>query len=181
MSTVNRFRLVCTLAIVLCACADEHRDIPATATMSGVANLVQMSGLEPGAPTPSHVVAPYDEDSWSIYAGGRLYAWLNCVGCHLNGGGGIGPAFIDDEWIYGSDPVNIFATIWEGRPNGMPAFGGRISHEEAWNLVAYVRALGRLTREDAWVTPADHMRGPAVANDPHTAAPSQPPDLDPTR
>ena len=142
-------------------------------------NIVQTSELEPGAPTASHVIAPYDEDSWSIYAGERLYAWLNCAGCHANGGGAIGPPFIDDEWIYGSEPVNIFATIWEGRPNGMPGYGGRITQAEAWDVVAYVRALGRLTREDAQVSPWNHMHGPAVADDPRT--PSQLPDLDPPR
>ena len=35
--------------------------------------------------------------------GKRLYTWYNCNGCHANGGGGMGPALMDDKWIYGSD------------------------------------------------------------------------------
>ena len=31
---------------------------------------------------------------------------------------------MDDKWIYGYEPEQIFATISQGRPNGMPAFGG---------------------------------------------------------
>ena len=41
------------------------------------------------------------------------------------GGGGIGPPLMDDRWIYGSAPENIYASIVQGRPNGMPAWGGR--------------------------------------------------------
>ena len=36
--------------------------------------------------------------------GKRLFSWYNCIGCHANGGGGIGPPLMDDEWIYGSRP-----------------------------------------------------------------------------
>ena len=73
--------------------------------------------------------------------GQRLYTWFNCVGCHAHGGGGMGPALMDDEWIYGSDPAQIFSTIIEGRPNGMPTFGGKVNAQEAWQLVAYVRSM----------------------------------------
>jgi len=45
---------------------------------------------------------------------------------------------MDDEWIYGFEPVNIFATIVEGRPNGMPSFRNRIPDYQVWQLVAYV-------------------------------------------
>ena len=41
--------------------------------------------------------------------GKRLYRWFNCIGCHANGGGGIGPALMDDRWIYGSAIENIVA------------------------------------------------------------------------
>ena len=36
---------------------------------------------------------------------------------------------MDREWIYGGQPANIFATIVEGRPNGMPSWRGRIPDE----------------------------------------------------
>ena len=45
---------------------------------------------------------------------------MNCVGCHCHGGGGMGPALMDDQWRYGGRIDQIAATIAEGRPNGMP-------------------------------------------------------------
>ncbi|PYQ47863.1 MAG: hypothetical protein DMF59_17700 [Acidobacteria bacterium] len=66
----------------------------------------------------------------------------NCSGCHAHGGGGIGPALMDDEWTYGSSPANIYTSIAEGRPNGMPSYGGHIPDYQIWELTTYVRALG---------------------------------------
>jgi cytochrome c oxidase cbb3-type subunit 3 len=51
---------------------------------------------------------------------------------------------MDDEWIYGSSPQNVFWAIIEGRPQGMPAFGGKIAEDQVWRLVAYVRSLSGL-------------------------------------
>src|SRR5207253_2077767 len=80
--------------------------------------------------------------------GKQLYARLNCVGCHANGGGGIGPPLMDPAWIYGGFPSAIYESIVEGRPNGMPAFGGRLADSQAWQLVAYVQALSGQLRRD---------------------------------
>ena len=66
---------------------------------------------------------------------------MNCTGCHAHGGGAIGPPLMDDSWIYGSHPDQIFATIVEGRPNGMPSFRGKLPDYEIWQLAAYVRSL----------------------------------------
>jgi cytochrome c oxidase cbb3-type subunit 3 len=65
---------------------------------------------------------------------------------------------MDDKWIYGSAPANIFATIVEGRPNGMPAFGGKLASTQVWQLVAYVRSLSGLVRQDAASGRSDHMQ-----------------------
>ena len=75
--------------------------------------------------------------------GQQFFTWFNCAGCHgARGGGGIGPPLRDDVWIYGSDPASIFQTIAQGRPNGMPAFGGKIPDEQIWSLEMYIRSLG---------------------------------------
>ena len=58
----------------------------------------------------------------------------------------MGPALMDDEWIYGSRPDQIFATIAEGRPNGMPTWKYRL--EQSADLAARrVRAFAE--RADA--------------------------------
>ena len=83
--------------------------------------------------------------------GQRLFGWYNCAGCHANGGGGMGPPLMDDEWIYGSSPENIYTTIVQGRPNGMPSFAGKIPTPQVWMLVAYVRSLSALNTTGARV------------------------------
>jgi len=46
----------------------------------------------------------------------------------------------------------IYATIVQGRPNGMPAFAGKLPATQVWQLVAYVRSLSGWIRKD--VAPA---------------------------
>jgi cytochrome c oxidase cbb3-type subunit 3 len=103
----------------------------------------------------------YDEDNaYDLAQGKRWYRWYNCSGCHSQGGGGaIGPALSDERWIYGEDPDSIFATIMEGRPNGMPSFRGRIPEAQAWQLVAYVRSLSGLAAGQSETNRADTMYG----------------------
>ena len=74
---------------------------------------------------------------------------MNCTGCHAHGGGAIGPPLMDDNWIYGSQPDQIFSTIVEGRPNGMPSFRGKLPDYEIWQLAAYVRSLSGQTPQHA--------------------------------
>lgn len=167
-------RALLALSVALLACDDADRRPVAY----GITNVNEIPALEPGRPNSTPLVGTYSEDAWSLYAGRTLYMQLNCVGCHANGGGGIGPPLLDDEWIYGSEPINIFATIMEGRPLGMPAFGGRITAGEAWKLTAYVRSLARLAPASEWTDYAEHMRGPDVADDPSSV---KLPDLDSAR
>jgi cytochrome c oxidase cbb3-type subunit III len=86
----------------------------------------------------------YENSAYQATQGKKLFAWFNCTGCHTNGGGGSGPALMDDEWLYGSRIENIVASIAEGRPNGMPSFRGKIPDEQIWQLAAYVRSLAGL-------------------------------------
>ncbi|HEY2558977.1 MAG TPA: c-type cytochrome [Caldimonas sp.] len=95
------------------------------------------------------MVARYERNAYALASGKRLWTWYNCNGCHANGGGGSGPALMDDVWIYGGDDQAIYQSIAEGRPNGMPAFGSRIPKDQLWQLAAYVRSMAALAPEDA--------------------------------
>ena len=66
---------------------------------------------------------------------------------------------MDDKWIYGSDPQNIFETVVEGRPNGMPSFKGRIPEDQAWQIVAYVRSMAGLAAKNAAPSRTDSTGG----------------------
>jgi cytochrome c oxidase cbb3-type subunit 3 len=91
----------------------------------------------------------YEKNAYALATGKRLWSWYNCNGCHANGGGWSGPPLMDDVWIYGGDAMTIYRTISEGRPNGMPAFRGRIPEDQIWQLVAYVRSMSGLAPMDA--------------------------------
>ena len=150
----------CTVALSLAIAACEREERQFRETPPGVSpSNVRLSELQPGpAVSTPQTTGPYDDNAYAIAEGQRLYAQLNCVGCHAHGGGGMGPPLMDDKWLYGSEPANIFATIVEGRPNGMPAFGGKLSNDQVWQLVAYVRSLSGLVRQDAASGRSDHMQ-----------------------
>jgi cytochrome c oxidase cbb3-type subunit III len=146
--------LALLLALALTACEREQRRFTEIAPLSGRPQPQANTELQPGTPgapgpqSKTTVPAPYGQNAWAVSEGKRLYTWFNCVGCHAHGGGGMGPPLIDENWIYGSEPGNIYDTIVQGRPNGMPAFGGKLGDQQVWQLVAYVRALGGLVRKD---------------------------------
>src|SRR5689334_14000582 len=149
MSRWCQFAMLGIVALSLSACKRETREFRPVPPAQNVLNAVQVSGLNPGANpvTPPPAPSVYQESAYAVSQGQTLYNQYNCVGCHANGGGGIGPPLMDNNWIYGSEPANVFATIMQGRPNGMPSFRNRIPEYQAWEIVAYVRSLsGILTK-----------------------------------
>ena len=142
----------------LAACQREQRqfrDAPPSAVAAGA---VTMSDLQPGVKTVDYDVNTYYEDNaYAINEGKLLYESFNCVGCHSHGGGGMGPPLMDDRWIYGSDPENIYSSIVEGRPNGMPSWRGRIPADRVWWIVAYIRSMSGLTPKLARTSRDDDM------------------------
>jgi len=86
-------------------------------------------------------VAPYLNSKPVVMEGKTLYQAHNCNGCHSNGGGGMGPSLMDEDWIYGGRIEDIHATLVEGRPNGMPKWGGKIPDEDLWKIATYVRSM----------------------------------------
>ena len=135
--------LLALAALLAAACSKtERRDVAMTTAEGARPLTIRVGKLQPGKYLPSvHVDNRYQGNAYAISEGQRLFAWYNCSGCHAGGGGGMGPALMDDKWIYGDDPANIYATIVEGRPDGMPSYGGHIPEAQVWQLVAYVKTL----------------------------------------
>jgi cytochrome c oxidase cbb3-type subunit 3 len=85
---------------------------------------------------------PYEGNKQAIATGGQLFVGYNCLDCHgAEGSGAMGPSFQDGRWHFGGSPGEVFESIYQGRPDGMPAWGGRISNDQIWMLTAYVRSL----------------------------------------
>jgi cytochrome c oxidase cbb3-type subunit III len=160
------------LLLCLAGCQREERLFHPASSSASTVEAVQVSGLNPGpgpAP-PVSVPKTYQESAYAVSEGQRLYEQYNCVGCHAHGGGGMGPALMDDVWIYGSEPANIFATITQGRPNGMPSFRNRIPEYQVWEIAAYVRSLSGLLPKDVAPNRTDEMDvKPAESSTPHQA------------
>ena len=170
-------RVAClALLLLVAACEREQRTLIQPPNTAAVLKTVRMNELVSGAQTPSG--NPFERNAQGLADGKRLYDWFNCSGCHAQGGGDKGPALMDDKWIYGSEPGNIVATILEGRPNGMPAFGGRINEAQAWQLAAYVRSLAGLVPKDAATSRNDELTGRPAENrtDPQRPVASTMPD-----
>jgi len=152
--------VVAMVATFLPACQREERNfqgLPPSASSTMPAS--RQTDLQPGPPVrTAGVSGGYEENAYGVSQGKTLYNQFNCSGCHFQGGGGIGPPLMDADWIYGSRPENIFETIAEGRPNGMPAFGGKIVTDQIWQLVAYVRSMSGLLRKDIAAGRSDDMQ-----------------------
>ena len=135
----------------------RYRELPAAAARP---ESTRVSGLVPGLPGEHQpMLSPYQENAYGIAEGKRLYFAFNCNGCHAQGGGGIGPALMDEKWIYGSAPDQIYSTISQGRPNGMPSFARHVPSQQIWQLVAYVQTLGMQVPRDAAPGRSDDLNG----------------------
>ncbi len=103
------------------------------------------SALDPGVNrslvTTDPLAAAYYNNADAVNTGKRLFGQYNCSGCHSNGGGGMGPDLMDDVWIYGGRLEQIHQTLVDGRPNGMPSWGGKVPDQQLWQISAYVRSM----------------------------------------
>lgn len=107
------------------------------------------AGAEAAAAAPA-VFAVTPE---AVGAGETVFA-QNCAACHgANLQGGIGPTFLDAEWLHGGQASDIIRTITEGVPaKGMIAWGPILSPEQINQVAAYVvskhsEATGRPVEE----------------------------------
>lgn len=130
---------------MLIGCDDEVRLGRGTPPPGGERTLgLRTSDLQAGVRTSDPDVAnPYAGNTFAIQEGQRLFGWYNCAGCHGGlGGGAIGPPLRNQSWLYGGAPGNVFQSIVLGRPQGMPAYAGKITDDHVWKIVAFIQSLG---------------------------------------
>ena len=101
--------------------------------------------IRPGMVTPPTGLVlrnPHDGDPNAVATGAKLFVAYNCIDCHgADGSGAMGPSLADGRWHFGGGPAEVFESIYQGRPEGMPAWGNLISPDQVWMLVSYVRSL----------------------------------------
>jgi cytochrome c oxidase cbb3-type subunit 3 len=104
---------------------------------------VPVSNLSPGGVrSPPIIKNPVANDQQALQRGMTYFQQFNCNGCHAdNGGGGMGPALSNTIFIYGAQPENIYLSIYQGRPNGMPAWGASLPDAVIWDLVTYIQSI----------------------------------------
>jgi cytochrome c oxidase cbb3-type subunit 3 len=156
MTSMARAPLAALAAAVLIGVACDH-----TPGDSAVAGAPAIANAPPALQTPVGPVPgpeenpprrenPYQNDRGAIGEGRQLFVRFNCSGCHGGlAGGGMGPSLRDVDWIYGATDAQVFSSIAEGRAHGMPAWGTKLSEDQVWKLVAYIKSLRTPAEPDA--------------------------------
>jgi len=158
-------KLLCLLALIASSACVEKGDAaesrepeivrraaqqgqqPQQATSAPQPTFVQHSEyIQPGISQRggfAQLTNPFQGDAGKAKEGGALFVSYNCLDCHgADGSGAMGPSLADGRYHFGATAGEVFQSIYEGRPDGMPAWGGRIPDDQIWRLVAYVQSLG---------------------------------------
>jgi cytochrome c oxidase cbb3-type subunit 3 len=122
-------------------------DIASTTPLppEGAAARVPLGDLAGSSETslPDDLPNPLEHDASAVGEGQQLYNKMNCAGCHgYTAKGGMGPDLTDTHWRYGGTPVQIFKSIYEGRPQGMPSWGRALPQRSIWQITRYIESLG---------------------------------------
>jgi cytochrome c oxidase cbb3-type subunit 3 len=141
---VRRLIGIGVVAIVGAGC--ERRVAPAPRPFVVATSLHSTPLGSPPGQTQTAATAipnPFEGDPGAVARGEQLFGQMNCVYCHgVNGVGLIGPPLDTRGWRYGGTPAQIYNSIHDGRPQGMPAWGETLPPQEIWRLVSYIESLG---------------------------------------
>jgi cytochrome c oxidase cbb3-type subunit 3 len=95
---------------------------------------------------------PFHGNEAAIAEGSQVFT-ETCVACHLpNAQGLVGPSLVDPYWKYGSSDPELYATVADGRPGGMPGWSSLLGAEKIWKVLAYLETLPK-TREPGMGAP----------------------------
>lgn len=94
-----------------------------------------------GAAVAGSGANPFTGNAAAARDGEKMYD-AHCADCHGGDGrGGGGPDLADDRWLYGGSDAEVFQSVSQGRPGGMPSWGSDLKEDEIWKVIAYVRSL----------------------------------------
>jgi cytochrome c oxidase cbb3-type subunit 3 len=140
-TSLNQMR-VAVLAACLALAACGKQETPLRPTVPDPAPAPAPTGSAPNAKEKMPVPPMTPNTPQAVASGQTLFVKMNCAGCHTyTGKGFMGPDLTDTYWRYGGQPDDIYRSIYEGRPQGMPAWGKALQSDEIWQLVHYIRSL----------------------------------------
>ncbi|MGE3474322.1 MAG: cytochrome c [Rhodospirillaceae bacterium] len=118
----------CALCLVsLGACSD-----PDTNVASNLAAAPPPLPITRAAVTPASDFPVYTDASGEVAEGARLFGYKRCAECHSDAGIMLGA---------GNGNIDTIATaIRDGRPGGMPAYSGKLTDAQIWQIAAFVKA-----------------------------------------
>ena len=155
----RRLEVCAILGVVAGGCGGSPPSGGTTApVLLGAVAVGPVPGPVPGATgaavQPPSVSNPYTGDRTASTEGRQLFVRFNCSGCHGGrAGGGMGPSLRDVDWIYGNRDAQLYSSIAEGRAHGMPAWEPRLTPDQIWKLVTYIKALR--TRNEPQAPPTE--------------------------
>jgi cytochrome c oxidase cbb3-type subunit 3 len=111
----------------LAACSDPDTDVSSDIATSAPLPVTKI------AVTPASYFPSYNDASSEVAEGARLFGYRRCAECHSDEGIVLGA---------GDGNIDTIATaIRDGRPGGMPAYGGKLTDAQIWQIAAFVKAL----------------------------------------
>ena len=121
--------------------ASDTTGLPAEGALARVA-IGELAGVGNNT-LDANVKSPFAGNTAAIKQGQELFVGMNCAACHgYDLKGGMGPDLTDTYWRYGGSPADIYKSVFEGRPQGMPAWGRSIPPTMIWKVVAYIESKG---------------------------------------
>ncbi|MGE3332209.1 MAG: cytochrome c [Rhodospirillaceae bacterium] len=111
----------------LAACTDPDTDVSSDIAAAPPLPVTRI------AVTPAAAFPAYNDASSEVAEGARLFGYKRCAECHSDAGIVLGA---------GDGNIDTIATaIRDGRPGGMPAYAGKLTDPQIWQIAAFVKAL----------------------------------------
>ncbi|NTW62952.1 MAG: c-type cytochrome [Chlorobiaceae bacterium] len=100
----------------------------------------EMAKAAPAASESAATPDKYSGDSKAIAEGKEIYG-TNCAACHMaDASGGIGPN-LTGTLKYGSTRSDLYESVANGRPNGMPPFMQQLGKDRIYKVTAFLETL----------------------------------------
>lgn len=134
------FRFTCATAALLMLAACKKGNEAGTANQGNSNSAAGASADTSGAENVA--LHKFTGNVQQAQEGRKLFIQYNCYSCHGGlAGGAMGPSLRDTTWKYGGSDQQIYASIHDGRPMGMPTWGSTLSDAQIKELIQYIRSM----------------------------------------